>query len=104
LFEVVEHHTGGETFSADTDTLEHTIATKLVEYEIAPNLSGRLDFVGDDATHEMGSGSSQSGQQNLQSFAMLEGHGLEGGTFTFFCKQNIICTIIIYRLKNLLSK
>ena len=43
----------GEATSADSDALEHAVASKLMHNESSVDPSRLLDFIGNDATYEM---------------------------------------------------
>merc|ERR1719462_241857 len=51
--EVGVGHLVRQTQHTNTDTLEHTVAVKLVHDKRSIDVSGLLDLVGDDATHEV---------------------------------------------------
>ena len=42
-----------ESLSADTDTLQHTVAAQLVQDQLSIDHTGTLHLVGDDATHKV---------------------------------------------------
>ena len=56
----------GETTTADTDSLEHAVASELVHHQGGVQQEGRLVVVGHDAPDEVGVGRVQSGQEGVQ--------------------------------------
>merc|ERR1719204_2691932 len=53
LFEIIKLHAGWESFAADTDTFQPTVATELVKNKLPIDLSRCLVFVGDNTTDKM---------------------------------------------------
>ena len=60
----------GESLTANTDTLEHTVTGQLVEDERGVDHSGLLLLVGDDATDEVGVGLVKHSHQVVQRLAV----------------------------------
>ena len=83
LPEIVKQHPRGESFTTDTDSLQHTITSELMQHEVTINHTGRLRLVRNDTTHEMGGGVSKGGQQGAQLLFVTETDCLESRTFTF---------------------
>ena len=67
----------GETTTADTDSLEHAVASELVHHQGGVQQEGRLVVVGHDAPDEVGVGRVQSGQELVKLGPEGGGHGLE---------------------------
>ena len=61
MLEVVVDHSVGETFTADTNTLKHTVASQLIQHESRVDDTGLFLLVGDDATNEVGVGLKNDG-------------------------------------------
>ena len=72
LSEVSKQHTGWESLSADSDTLEDTITSQLMQHKLSVHLSWCFVLVGDDATHEMRGGGEQGLHQVIQLFLVTE--------------------------------
>merc|ERR1719295_423511 len=70
----------GQTQHANTDALEHAVAVKLVHDERSVDVSGLLDLVGDNATHEVRMGRVQVGHQLHQRLSVGSGNGHHRGT------------------------
>merc|ERR1712198_815582 len=70
----------GQTQHTDADTLQHAVAVKLVHDERSINVSGLLDLVGDDATHEVRMGGVQVGHQLHQGLSVGSRDGHHGGS------------------------
>merc|ERR1719320_260040 len=70
----------GQTQHTNTDTLEHTVAVKLVHDKRSIDVSGLLDLVGDDATHEVRMSGVQVGHQLHQGLSVGGGDGHHGCT------------------------
>ena len=83
LPEIVKQHPRGESFTTDTDSLQHTITSQLMQHEVTINDTWRFGFVGDDATHEMRRGVSEGGQQHTQLLFVTETDSLESRTLAF---------------------
>merc|ERR1719295_2143716 len=60
----------GQTQHTDADTLQHAVAVKLVHDERSIDVSGLLDLVGDDATHEVRMSRVQVGHQLHQGLSV----------------------------------
>ena len=56
----------GESLSADTDTLEHTVTSQLVQNQVWFNQGRGLALIGHDATDEMGLSAVQCRHQFVQ--------------------------------------
>ena len=67
----------GETTTADTDSLEHAVASELVHHQGGVQQEGRLVVVGHDAPDEVGVGRVQGGQELVKLGPEGGGHGLE---------------------------
>ena len=67
----------GETTTADTDSLEHAVASELVHHQGGVQQEGRLVVVGHDAPDEVGVGRVQGGQELVKLRPEGGGHGLE---------------------------
>ena len=89
LPEILEQHPWGESFSADTDSLQHTITSELMQHEVTINQTGFLLLVGDDASHEMRGGVSQGGQQISQLLFVTETDSLESRALAFARLWNV---------------
>ena len=76
LLELSIHHPAGETHTADTDTLHHTVTTQLMEYQGSIQDAGSLDLIGDDTAHKVGGGGVKLVHELAQLFLMLGGQGL----------------------------
>merc|ERR1712198_86365 len=70
----------GQTQHADADTLQHAVAVELVHDERSIDVSGLLDLVGDDATHEVRMGGVQVGHQLHQGLSVGSRDGHHGGS------------------------
>jgi hypothetical protein len=77
LEEISIEHTVGITLTSDTDTLEHTIATKLIEHDTISQASRLLLVVGKDATDEVGAGKVESVHEGSELFLVLGTHSHE---------------------------
>merc|ERR1719193_200291 len=64
----------------DTDTLKHAVAIELVHDKRSVDVSGLLDLVGDDATHEVRMSRVQVSHQLHQGLSVRGGDGHHGGT------------------------
>ena len=80
--EICEQHTGGETFPTDTDSLQHTVTSQLMQDELAVDLSGFLVLIGDDATNEMGRCGHKCAQQVLQLLLVTVADRHKGATLS----------------------
>ena len=60
----------GQTQHTDANALQHAIAVKLVHDERSIDVSGLLDLVGDDATHEVRMSGVQIGHQLHQGLSV----------------------------------
>ena len=80
--EVLEQHTGWETFTADTDTLQHTITSQLMQNKLTVNLTWAFVLVGDDTTDEVRGGGHECTEQVLQLLLVTVRDSLECGTLS----------------------
>jgi len=87
----------GETLTRDTDTLEHTIATKLIQDDVSIDIVGSLSVVGDDATNEVRRGGRKGGHQGAELFLVVSSDsdelssllsGLSGGGWSWALATN----------------
>ena len=72
--------TVGETLPGNTDTLQHTVALKLVEDDLVHDITRALLDVGQDATDEVRVGGPEGVHQMGQLLLVLSGDGHERGT------------------------
>ena len=87
LAELLEQNAVRETETADSDSLQHSIATQLVQHEMGGNLSRLFLVVGDDATDKVRLSGAECGHQIVQLFLRKGGRerggrergGREGG-------------------------
>lgn len=77
--EVGVGHLVGQTQHADADAFQHSVAVQLVHDQGSVDVSGLLDLVGDDATHEVRVSRVQVGHQLHQGFPVGSGDGHHGG-------------------------
>merc|ERR1712042_155136 len=70
----------GQTQHANTDTLQHAVAVKLMHDKGSVDVSRLLDLVGDDATDEVRMSRVQVGHQLHQGLSMGSGNGHHGST------------------------
>merc|ERR1719300_1409422 len=76
--EVGVGHLVRQTQHTDTDTLQHAVAVKLVHDKRSIDVSGLLDLVGDDATHEVRMGGVQGSHQLEEGLSVGSGNGGHG--------------------------
>ena len=77
LPELLEGNPVGESLAADSDPLEDTVASELVQHKGSVDLARLLLVVGDDAAHEVGVGVPQ-GDHQLGELLLVElGHRAE---------------------------
>merc|ERR1712002_669543 len=72
-------HLVGQTQHANTDTFQHSVAVKLVHDKRSVNVSRLLDFVGNDATHEVRVSRVQGSHQLEKGLSVGSGNGGHGG-------------------------
>merc|ERR1712168_766295 len=72
-------HLVGQTQHTNTDTFQHSVAVKLVHDKRSVNVSRLLDFVGNDATHEVRVSRVQGSHQLEQGLSVGSGNGGHGG-------------------------
>lgn len=53
LFELRVDNSAGESFTANSDTLKHTVTLELVKYKGGINHTGLFQLVGNDTTHKV---------------------------------------------------
>jgi hypothetical protein len=68
LSELLERNPVGETLSANSDSLQDTVATELVQDKSGVDLTGLLLVIGNDASDKVGVGVSQSDHELSQLF------------------------------------
>lgn len=78
-FEVRIHHSVGETFTTDTNAFKYTVTSELMHDQMGVDHTRLLQLVGDDATDEVGLGSTQGSHQIVQ---LLPVGGRYGGEAT----------------------
>lgn len=66
VLEVLVQHPVGESFTADTDTFQHTVASQLMHHKMGVNETRGLDLVRDDASDKGRIRGSQCGHQVVQ--------------------------------------
>lgn len=67
LSEIRVHHSIGESFATNTDTLKHAVAGELMHHEMGIDDSRLFQFVRDDTTNEM----RMSGVKSMHQFVEL---------------------------------
>lgn len=70
-------HAVGESLTANTDTLQHTVTGQLVHDQVGIDEARLLQLVGNDATHEVRLGRAQSGHQVVKLLLVRGGDGSE---------------------------
>ncbi len=73
LFEVSKWHPVGESFTADTDTFEYTIAGQLMHDKEGIDDTWFLVLIGDNTTYKVRLGVAQGGHQSVQLFLWING-------------------------------
>ena len=77
------------TFAANTNALEHTVASELVEYETGLDETRGLLLVGDDATDEVRVSAVQHGHQLVEGLAVHHGDGHEGARLSLLLATTV---------------
>merc|ERR1719334_458370 len=72
-------HLVGQTQHANTDTFQYSVAVKLVHDKRSVDVTGLLDLVGNDATHEVRVSRVQGSHQLKQGLSVGSGNGGHGG-------------------------
>lgn len=95
LPELVVEEAVGESFAADPDALQHTIAPQLVENKVGVDDASSLHLVGDDAADKVRVSASEGGHQVVQGLLSWEGGegtrggGRERGSFVKFTRVTL---------------
>ena len=82
MTEVSMEGTIGETFTANTDAFQYTIASELIEHQRGIDHTGGLLLVGDDTTDEVRMGGVKHGHEFGKGFAIHHGDSHEWTGFT----------------------
>jgi hypothetical protein len=84
MLEVWVQHSVGETFTANTDTLQHTITSKLVHDQVSIDHSSSFVLIRDNASNEVRFGAVQSFNQIVKLLLVTAGYSRERCTLTSF--------------------
>merc|ERR1712178_115549 len=90
FFNISVHHSVGETFSADTDTFQHTVTSQLMQDKVGHHETGLLVFVGDDASDKVRLSSLQVGHQSSQRFSVQRRDSLESSTLLLLTALTLV--------------
>ena len=75
LTELLEENTVGKTETADSDSLQHSVAAQLIEDKVCHYLASLLLVVGNDATDKVWLGGAEGAHQVVELFLSEGGEG-----------------------------